>query len=315
MDDSSQFVERIRMQYPEGLTGVIVIAGTRTTYILEKNQDRHDPGNIDNLFDYTDYIFGRYFELIRMYYSVGGHNLIIPGLSYQSFYERGEQYADVAIKAFPHLIGDEAISFYKKHNVDPYFVGIDTIQQLPNEHPAHELRQQFIEFSQHWPYAEHRRKLIWEVAPIPLYTYWKQTAQLNQELQEKAQSITDLRKLHDTLYAHYSQAVYGVQLPVPHFYIGSNRNGELKLRAMYPISMLCGGPFRLYFLPYPTLYMTKQVLQAILEDLAFSKPLRALAKDYSGQFTSEMIESERQRIQKLSQDPNAIAGLTRKITT
>ena len=36
-------------------------------------------------------------------------------------------------------------------------------------------------------------------------------------------------------------------------------------------------------------------------------------KDYSGQFTAEMIQAERQRISELSDDPTAVVGMTRNI--
>jgi hypothetical protein len=47
MTDPS-FADRIRVRYPEGLTGVFAIGGTRTTYVLEQNRQTSDPGRIDN---------------------------------------------------------------------------------------------------------------------------------------------------------------------------------------------------------------------------------------------------------------------------
>src|SRR5690606_25401096 len=84
-------------------------------------------------------------------------------------------------------------------------------------------------------------------------------------------------------------------------------------RALLPIALLAGGPFRLYYTPYPSLNMTREAFQAMLEDLAFGKPLRSTKLDYSGQLTPELLQSEYQRGQELSADPRSTLGLVRPV--
>jgi hypothetical protein len=100
---------------------------------------------------------------------------------------------------------------------------------------------------------------------------------------------------------------------MPHFYLGSNRNGEMKLHAMLPIALLCGGDFRVFYTPYPTLFMTRETWQVMLEDLAFGKAKRSKKLDYSGQWTPEQAEAEYQRIQALRADPQSTLGLIRPV--
>lgn len=124
-----------------------------------------------------------------------------------------------------------------------------------------------------------------------------------------------MESMYQLLYKTYSSAAYGTDLPVPHFYLGTNRNGDIKLRSLIPISLLCGGNFRLFFTPYPSLFITKDTLKTILEDLAFpNAALRSFKTDYKDQYSPEMVESEYQRVMQLSNDPNSTIGLTRTIS-
>ncbi len=41
MTEIDSFADRIRERFPEGLTGIFAIGGTRTTFILEHNQRNH----------------------------------------------------------------------------------------------------------------------------------------------------------------------------------------------------------------------------------------------------------------------------------
>jgi hypothetical protein len=38
MSETQTFADRVRARFPEGLTGIIAIGGTRTTFILEYNR-------------------------------------------------------------------------------------------------------------------------------------------------------------------------------------------------------------------------------------------------------------------------------------
>ena len=65
-------------------------------------------------------------------------------------------------------------SFYEEHNIDPYFAGLDSLEQFPRDHIAHQVCWSVQEFRDQWDYQETRYKLIWEIAPVPLYSYWSQ---------------------------------------------------------------------------------------------------------------------------------------------
>lgn len=311
------FAERIRAHYPEGLTGVFAVGGTRTSYILDQQRNDQNPGKIDDFAAYVDSSLAELFQLIDMYFELGGQNLIVALFSYQGFSDRGAEYAQLAAEMCLRVIDQLKLDFYRTHQIDPYFVGIDTLLHLSPERFEHQLGARFEEFQQNWSYQTGKRKLIWEVAPIPLFSFWRAHQVMGEraqaELATELEQATDLQEIHDITYKYYSRAVYGTDLPKPHFYIGTNRNGDLKLRALLPISLLCGDPFRLYYTPYPSLFMKRETLQAILEDLAFGKPLRSTKMDYGGQITSEMINAEYARVQELSADPNTTLGLTRRI--
>jgi len=309
-----EFALKIREHFDGDLTGVIVVSGTRTTYLFERGQPKQDLGAIDAFQEYANFLVPRYHQLIEMFFNLGGQNLIIPLYPYQVFYARGHEYAHLAMETTKLIVEDAFVSFYKELNIDPYFAGLDGLEQFPPNHIAHSVCQRIKTFRNQWDYQKSRYKLIWEIAPVPLYSFWSQSQNdTNQNLAETILAINDLREIYEHLYKYYTKTIYGVTLPMPHFYIGSNRNGELKLRSMYPISMLAGDPFRLFYLPYPTLYLKENVLKAILNDLAFGEPLRAIKKDYSGQFTVDMIHAEQNRIAELSHDPNAVVGMTRHI--
>ncbi len=316
MSDHSQFAEQIRARYPEGLTGIIAVGGTRTTFILDQSDIGADAGEITDPEAYARHAAGLYLDLIRAFFDFGGQNLILPLLSFQSFYERGEEYTARYFGYMRWLTSEQFAGFYREINADPYFDGIDTLLHLPPDQPPHQMGKMLADFTRSWDYQPTRRKLIWEIAPIPLFTYWKAQSTMSAadqaELADAMNRCTDMREMNQLLYRYYARAAYGTEIPIPHFYLGSNRNGDLKLRAMMPISMVTGGSFRLFFTPYPTLYTTRDTLKAVLEDLAFSKPLRALKPDYSGQYTSTLLESEKQRVESLRADPTSTIGLTRR---
>lgn len=243
--------------------------------------------------------------------------MVIALFSYQGFYERDEAYVKHMIPACLRLIEADTLVFYQQNEIDPYFVGIDTLLHLPADHPAYGLGKAFEEFHQSWDYQENRKKIIWEVAPIPTFSFWKAPQVMGEAasaaLEAALNNSTDLNEIHNLLYEYYARAVYGTSLPIPHFYLGSNRNGNLKLRSMLPIALICGGPFRLYYTPYPSLFITDETLQAILEDMAFGAALRSTTVDYKDRFSSEVMDAEYTRVQELREDPGSTLGLTRVI--
>lgn len=317
MAEQSAFYERIRQRYPEGLTGIIAIGGTRTTYILEHNRQSPNPGQIRDFEHYADTMLTAYLRLIVDYYALGGQNLIIPPLAYQRFQNRGEEYAQYISKLTLRLVEGEMVQFYQDHQIDPYFTGIDTLVHLPDRHVAHELGVQIADFQRHWDYQAGRRKLIWEIAPIPLFSFFSAREALGddayRELAVEINTAQDMNRMQELVYEYYARAVYGTVLPFPHFYIGSNRNGDLKPRAIAPFALYSGENIRLYFTPYPSLFMTREALRAILEDVAFGETLSSYKTDYDNQYTPAMAEAEYQRIMKLRDDPQSTIGLTRRI--
>lgn len=317
MTDDAAFAARIAEGYPEGLTGIIAHGGTRTAYILERQRFKPDPGQLDDFEDYTHYALDQYLRVAVDFFTLGGRYLIMPILAYQRFYEQGERYEQAIIHHTLQLTEDKVTAVYAQHQIDPYFFGIDTLLELPPDQPAHQLGARLQAFQDQWEYDPSRRKLLWEVAPIPLYSFWlAQETVPPDEQQALAATIheaDDMRAMYRTLYAHYARTSLGVDIPVPHFYVGTNRRGELKLRSMTPIALLAGGGFRMFFVPYPSLMMSREALRAIMEDLAFAAPTGAKAYDYSGRYTSEDAQREYQRIQALVNDPTTIAGMRRDL--
>lgn len=318
MPTTSSFAESIRARFPEGLTGAFAIGGTRTTYILEHNRQNANPGQIPNLSDYAAYTLKLYFDFIRLFLELGGQNMIITPLGYQSFYERGEEYAQFIAEATLELIHDEAQQFYQQQGIDPYFAGIDTLLQLPPANPARRLGVEFDAFHKRWPYQDGRRKVIWEIAAIPLFSFWRAPQVMgeaeNARLEAALTGATTMEAMSQVLYGYYARAAYGTEIPLPHFYLGSNRNGDMKLRSLLPIVFGCGKSLRLFYTPYPTLFITRQTLQAIVEDVAFGKPaLSSTKKDYDNRYTSELAEAEYQHFLQQSGDIGAVVGLTRSV--
>lgn len=310
------FADRIHARYPEGLTGVFGIGGTRTTYILKKNRQQANPGHIQDFPDYANYLLTHYLDFISLFLSLGGQNMLISLLSPEHFTRQGSKYAEFAAAATLDLINERTVRFYQDNDIDPYFVGIDTLLHLPSDHFGHRLGERLTAFQRGWPYQAGRRRVLWEIVSIPLFSFWKAPAVMDAEqtrqLETDLTSISDLDALYERLYRYYAQAVYGTDFPMPHFYLGSNRKGKLQARSLLPFSLLCGGSFRLFYTPYPSLFITRPVFQAILEDLAFGRPIVQIKQsDYSGEYTPELAEAEYQRFTTLSSDPLSTVGLLR----
>jgi hypothetical protein len=315
MTESPTFADRIRERFPEGLTGIYAAGGTRTAYILNHQEEATKLGAIDDFVQYARYGFDQMFEQMGDFFDLGGQNLVVVLYSYRSFYERGSEYAEKSAWLCAQVADERYAGFYRKYDADPYVAGIDTLLQLPEDHYGHRMAAELDAFQKGSAYRDGRRKIIWEVAPIPLFSIWRAPQvmgeQATAELDAALAATTDLQTIHDLLYKYYARAVYGTEIPVPHFYLGTNRNGDLKLRALLPIALLAGGPFRLYYTPYPSFAMTRESLQAMLEDLAWGKPLRSTKTDYSGQVTAELLQAEYERVQQLAADPTSIVGLVR----
>jgi hypothetical protein len=317
MSDQAEFASLVREHYPEGLTAVMPVGGTRTMYILEKNRHKENPGHIANFFDHADYLEERYFALIDLFFELGGHNIIIPIMAYDRFTIYGEKYAELLSEVTFMLIGEKALAAYRAHGADPYFLGTDTLIKLPAEHPGHRLGVALREFQEKWDYKEGNRKILWEIAGMPLYSLWNThnlTPDEQQEaLRDEMDATSDPEKIRQMMYNYYSRSLYGTKLPMPDFYLGCTRNGDLKIGSALSTSLTWGFMCRMYFVPYPTMFLTRETLKTIIEDLTFGKLFRSRTADYQNRYTPELAEAEWQRILELRANPQTTLGLTRQV--
>lgn len=314
---ATDFSERIRQRYPEGLTGIFAIGGTRTMYILSENRQKADPGHIEDFVAYGAYLQQRYCEFIKMFFDLGGENMIVTASSYRGMYERGKEYADAAAKEILRLADDVFQDFYRRNNIDPYFVGIDTLLHLPEDTAQYHTGKVLQDFVAQWPRQEGHRKLIWEVASIPLFSFWHTIMGMDEatrrSLQQQIDNTTDLKALYELMYRQFAVATYGCYIPPAHFYLGTNKSGDFKWRSPLPISLSGGEFLRLFYTPYPTLFVTEATMRHILEDLAFKDRLHSLKTDYSGRYSSELAQSEYERVMELSANQESVLGLARQI--
>jgi hypothetical protein len=318
MNDNLMFATRIRERFPEGLTGLFAIGGTRTSHILENNRYTDQPGKIEDFSSYSQSSLQQYKNLINSFFDLGGQNLVISALSFRSFFERGTEYGDLVTQELARLIDDRILSFYQEWGVDPYFVGLDTLRDFAPQPATRQAATRLLEFQKNWPYREGNRKLIWEIASIPLYTLWRffeeATSEQRAELREQVQRSEGLDQVQSRLYEYFCKYALGVSLPTPHFYLGTNKSGDLKLRSPLMTALTAGEYLRLYYTPYPSLFVTHETLKAILDDLAFNKRFYSNKTDYKGQFTSELAQKEYERVISLASNPASVVGYTRSVT-
>src|SRR5260221_12962361 len=115
--ETSDFAARIRERFPEGLTGIFAIGGTRTFYILEQQRLAADPGEM-NFEDYGRYVEDHYRIFIKNFLDLGGQNAIVTALSYLAFVTpgtRGPEYGPLAAKETIRLAGESFQTFYKEY--------------------------------------------------------------------------------------------------------------------------------------------------------------------------------------------------------
>jgi hypothetical protein len=316
--NEAAFAAEIRARFPEGLTGVFAIGGTRTTYILEHNRQQiEDPGKITDFSAHGEYLLDRYLQFADMFYSLGGQNMIITAFSFRGFYNRGQEYGLLVTQEMQRFTNETAQAFYREHNIDPYFVGIDTLLHLPEGTPMHELGEHLTNFQKQWPYQEGRCKLLWEITSIPLYSFWHTFQAMNDDeraaLDAEITSVENLEEVNRILYRRFSRAAYGTDVPMPQFYLGTNKSGDLKWRSPMPLALSGGDYLRMFYTPYPTLFTTRETLKAILEELAFKDRFYSAKTDYSGQYTPELIQSEYDRVMALSATQENVLGFARRV--
>jgi hypothetical protein len=322
VEDVDFFAERVREHYaPDGgLSAVFAIGGTRTTYILLKGRHQADPGHIEDFGEYSNYLQGLYRNLIKIFFDLGGQHLIVTAFSFRGFKNRGEKYSQAMTDEMYKLINEPFQEFYEQNSIIPSFVGIDTLITSDYE-PLSMLGQTLDQFQRNWPVKEGGRHLIWEMASMPLYSFWNICNQLSAKERAELQSIDSVSNFdtrHTLLYKFFARRIYGCDVPMPHFYLGTNRSGDLKWRSPMPITLTGGDgltkPVRMFYTPYPTLMLQPETLYAIINDITFGKRFASSQKDYSGQYTTELAQKEYERFHNLSLDPETTIGLSRAVS-
>jgi hypothetical protein len=315
MGSTTEFAAQIRERFPEGLTACIIIGGTRTAYILSQQRHLDDPGRIRDFTHYSQTMTQEYIRLATDFYNLGGQNLLINLFGYQAFSARGEAYTAQAIQQTYVLMQEPFLSFYRQQQVDPYFVGVDAMLALPAETAIHQFGLALQQFQSQWPYQPGHRKWLWEIAVVQQYSFWQVRDRLSpHEVQTLDAAIAhppDFNTLNDPLYEAFCRACYGTVIPTPHFYIGNNRKGTLKLRTIFPAAFANARAMKMYFTPYPTTFLRERELRAIIQDVAFGSSQRTTQQfDYSAQYTASQAQAEYERFVHLRDDLGSIVGFS-----
>lgn len=320
MTSVEEFAARVRARYPEGLTGVFSLGGTRITYILSQQRGSPDPGRIDSFSEYAAHLLERHQDVMVNFFELGGQNIIIPPLSIHNFSQRGAEYRDQAAKSVDLLFSGDFVAFYERYEVDPYFTGIDALLHMRHVPTLYQLGERLAAFQRDWQYREGRRRVVWEIGTVPLFSLMRLNASMSEQdraqLEQQLISCENMEQIYEVLYKYYARALYGADIPQPHLYIGSSRNGDFKLRMQTPLTLDNGGRMRLFYTPYPNTFLTLEGMRTIIENLEVETVLRsgAYEYDYSGKLTPELVEAEYQRVEALRADPSAILGLRRKVS-
>lgn len=296
--------EYIKKKYPEGLCGIFVFGGTRTSYATQIRRHATEPGAIESFQDYTEYGLTRSLEIIHNFFELGGKYAILEILDIHRIAGERGAYTNPAIDANYALIDEKRQQFYLENQIDPYFVGIDALLQLSESHLAYKLAKRLQEFQMSWSRDEAHCKLIYSIAPLPLYTFSK--------IQFELLSDEDnLLNLANKLYRQFSVASYGLYVPPPAFYIGQARNGSMQSASRLPLALDVTGKLRLYYTQYPSFYLSKTGLKTILDDLLYESEngLNSKTYDYNGQITPEMAHEMHEYFSRLADDGESILGL------
>src|SRR5258708_11773899 len=249
-----------------------------------------------------------------MFFELGGQNMIIAASSFRAFAgQRGPEYLNWIAKAVSNLHNDNFQRFYRENGIDPYFIGIDVFLAQKTESAAQKMAQGMRDFQKSWPYARGRFKLIWESGRVCMDSVINSILADDQsQLKALLAQTEDLEKLFRLIYERYAPEIYGAAMPLADFYLGTNKSGDLKIRSPMPFTLTGGEYMRSYYTPYPTLFIRPETMRHILNDLAFGERFQSLKADYSGRYTSELAQSEYDRIMALCSNPETTIGLSRK---
>lgn len=244
------------------ITMILAFGGTRTAFILENNLNKENVGEIDYK-AYTEYALGRIQSIIQHYFNAGGHNLIIEVLDIHLLTsKRGSDYVEQSTRHVFDLAGEDYINFYTQMDLEVRFIGIDVLCNLPVKHPAHRLGNFLHEFNETQTYTKDKRKIIWNIASIHLHTLHEISR--HSDLQIDTSNLLNTASIY---YNYFSEKVYGLELPRPQAFIGSNRNGRMALSTALPIAVGVEHGLRLFYVPFPTFFMTETHFKIMINDL------------------------------------------------
>lgn len=305
---------RIHERFPNGLTAVLATGGSRTWYILKHQQHHDNPGHIENLDEFMDVAHRANCHFIQMYLDCGGSHAIVPLFSPFQTNMRTEKYLEATWRNVCLLIDDETQKFYRDNDIHPYFAGLDTLLRLPHRHVLSQMATKLMQFQHNW--VGGTNNLIWEFAPVPLYTLWQTIRNLSDAEHHKIEIDietfgTDLAAIHQLLYKRFAPVAYGTDFQSPHLYIGTNRNRDLKLRIHWPLSLDMTEGTRLYFTPYPSFFMTQDGMASVLEDVLSTKTFRSANTDYRGMISRQQAQGMYERFTRLASDKSNITGLVK----
>jgi hypothetical protein len=139
------------------------------------------------------------------------------------------------------------------------------------------------------------------------------TPEEREAMDHQIESLTSMDAIYETMYKFFSRKAYGTEMPYPAFYLGTNKSGDLKWRSPLPIALSGGEYMRMFYTPYPSLFITQGTMRTILDNLAFKERFHSLNTDYKDRYSAELVEAEYQRVMALSSDPSTTLGFSRQV--
>ncbi|MEO1253648.1 MAG: hypothetical protein AAFY41_02005 [Bacteroidota bacterium] len=276
------------------VSGIIVVGGTRTAYIIDRQLS---DGKIIDFQDYANYCAEHYQRIITDFISLGGTHVQIPVYGWQAF-QRGDDYINAIAQSVLMLTNSDFDQFYRENNIQPYFSGLELLYQLPHEHPFHETLVHLETYKNNFK-GSGDRAVIWGIMPIPILAIT--------QAQQPDFSALNADEIPSFLYEYYSKIVYGVECPLPDFYIGSARTGQIKLRTALHPSIAPGATTKYYWLQYPTIWLNRTTLEIIMIDCQ-KQYMNQSNFDYESQMTPMLLEELTTRFRNVINDTSKIIG-------
>lgn len=330
--DKKEFADiskRLREKYPEGYTVVAQWGKTRTLYSfynylsqLEKGDlpEDFDPGKITDPMAYSATLGKFYIKHWMILKELGVSDIVVTLFHYEAWRSRGEEYTLAMLKMLENFFSDFMMSFYNK-GFTPYFIGIDQILHFYNkEDRIYQLALELIEFQKNFKHKEGNVYFGAELFPVNSYTTSRQVAKMVKDgswdkFEEEMKNTKDPFELENLLYEKRIQELCnGRILPKDSCIIGTSYNGDMHIRSTLSAEFLYHKRCRLFFYQGPSLLMGKEVYKSIFEDILTDKAaMRSKSFDHSGQHSLQYFEDELTRSINLTNEPDAVWGMFRKV--